>query len=193
MILDIQPATKERWDDLTELFGPSGAYAGCWCMWNRQTSREYDDHKGEDNRRSLEALVTAGETPGLLAYHDAIPVGWVSVGPREVFSRLGRSRVTKPVDDEPVWSVTCFVIDRAHRGQGVAGVLLAAAIEFARSGGATAIEGYPVEPRTDEIPPIYAWMGLASMFTKAGFVEIARRSETRPLMRKRLLPPVRPS
>ena len=62
--------------------------------------------------------------------------------------------------------------------------LLDAAVEFARSQGATAVEGYPIEPRSDHMPEIYAWMGLASMFEKSGFEEIARRSETRPLMRK---------
>ncbi|MFQ5555371.1 MAG: GNAT family N-acetyltransferase [Acidimicrobiia bacterium] len=152
-------------------------------MWNRQTSAEYEQLKGDPNRRALEALVVAGHVPGLLAYRDGTPVGWVSLGPREVFGRLGRSRVTKPVDDTPVWSITCFVVDRAHRGTGVATALLDAAVVFAGAGGAAAVEGYPVEPRSSEMPPIYAWMGLASMFAGAGFTEIARRSETRPLMR----------
>ena len=99
---------------------------------------------------------------------------------------MARSRVTKPVDDIPVWSVTCFVIDKRHRGRGVATALLEAAVDFAAANDAVAVEGYPVEPRTGEMPPIYAWMGLSSMFANAGFDEIARRSETRPLMRKML-------
>ncbi len=184
--VEIHPVTPDRWDDLATLFGPSGAYSGCWCMWNRQTNREYEEHRGDDNRTALAALVAAGEVPGLIAYDDAAPVGWVSLGPREVFTRLGRSPVTKPVDDTPVWSVTCFVIDRDHRGRGVATALLDAAVTYAADQGATAVEGYPVEPRSDEMPPIYAWMGLASMFRRAGFEEIARRSDTRPLMRKTL-------
>lgn len=186
MSLEILPATADRWDDLATLFGPSGAYAGCWCIWNRQTSREYDAAKGEPNRRSLEALLMAGETPGLLAYSDGRPVGWVSLGPREVFGRLQRSKVTKPFDDMPVWAVTCFVVDPHHRTEGVATALLGAAVDFAHQRGAPAIEGYPVEPGSGKMPPTYAWMGLATMFAKAGFVEIARRSETRPLMRKML-------
>ena len=76
------------------------------------------------------------------------------------------------------------MIDRRHRGRGVGTALLAAAVEYARQKGATAVEGYPVEPRKDRMPDIYAWMGLASMFEAAGFTEIARRSETRPLFRK---------
>lgn len=157
-------------------------------MWNRQTNREFDDKAGAENREALKRLVTEGDRPpGLLAYLDGDPVGWVAVAPREDYGRLARSRVTKPVDDLPVWSITCFVIDRAHRGEGIGSALLAAAVEFARDQGATAVEGYPVEPRSDRMPDIYAWMGLASMFRAADFEEVARRSEHRPLMR-RVLP-----
>jgi GNAT superfamily N-acetyltransferase len=131
----------------------------------------------------MKELVDGGEVPGLLAYERGRPVGWVSVGPRDHFSRLQRSPVTKPVDDTPTWAVTCFVIARDHRRSGVSGVLLDAAVAYARTQGAVAVEGYPVEPRKDEMPAIYAWMGIASTFEGAGFTEIARRSETRPLFR----------
>lgn len=157
-------------------------------MWNRQSSREFEDCKGEANQNALHRLVDDGRVPGLLAYDDGLPVGWVSLGAREVFSRLQRSRVTKPVDDLPVWAITCFVVHRKYRHRGVATQLLEAAIEYARTQGAAAVEGYPVEPRKDEMPAIYAWMGVASMFTNAGFEELARRSEHRPVMRLPLEP-----
>ena len=185
-VRETHAVTADRWDDLVDLFGLRGAYGGCWCMWNRQTSREYEECKGDENRRRMNELVDDGQIPGILAYRDGEPVGWVSAAPRETYSRLQRSRVTKPFDDLPVWSVTCFIIHRKHRGEGVGTTLLAAAVEYARDRGAVAIEGYPVEPRTDRMPDIHAWMGLASMFEAAGFTEIARRSETRPLMRKLL-------
>lgn len=184
--LTIHPLTQDRWDDLVALFGPSGATGGCWCMYNRQTNAQYEAGKGEANRRSFRQIVEEGPAPGLLAYENGTPVGWVSVGPREDYGRLQRSPVMKPVDDTPVWSVTCFVIARDHRRRGVASALLEAAADHARRQGAVAIEGYPVEPRKDEMPDIYAWVGLASMFTNAGFTEIARRSETRPVMRRML-------
>ncbi len=184
--LEIHRVTSKRWDDLVELFGPGGAYGGCWCMWSRETSREFEECKGDENRRRLRQLVADERVPGLLAYRDGTPVGWVSVAPREDYGRLQRSRVTKPVDHVPVWSITCFVIDRHHRGEGVGTALLKAAVDHARVHGAVAVEGYPVEPRADHMPDIYAWMGIASMFSAAGFTEIARRSETRPLMRMEL-------
>jgi GNAT superfamily N-acetyltransferase len=152
-------------------------------MWNRQTSREFEERKGSANKQAMQGLIAGGEVPGLLAYEAGRPIGWVSVGPRERFARLQRSPVTKPVDDLPVWAITCFVIARDQRRVGVSAALLQAAVDYAATNGATAIEGYPVEPRTDTMPDIYAWMGIASTFQNAGFVEVARRSETRPLYR----------
>lgn len=153
-------------------------------MWNRLSNREFDQCAGETNKEALRRLVADGREPGLVAYVDGKPVGWVAVAPREEYGRLQRSPVNKPVDDLPVWSITCFVVDRRYRRRGVATALLEAAVEHARLEGAVAIEGYPVEPRTDNMPDIYAWMGVASLFREAGFVEIARRSEHRPMMRR---------
>lgn len=184
--LTIHPVTPDRWDDLAELFGPSGAYSGCWCMWNRQTNREFDACHGNENRKQLHALVEDRRIPGLLAYLSGKPIGWVSVAPREEYGRLQRSPVTKPVDDMPVWSITCFVIDREHRGKGVATVLLRAAVDYAGSRSAIAVEGYPVETGRKRKQDSDVFHGLASMFEDLGFEEMARRSETRPLMRLRL-------
>jgi hypothetical protein len=45
------------------------------------------------------------------------------------------------------------------------------------------VEGYPIEPNTKRAVPAFVYTGLVSAFRKAGFVECARRSETRPIMR----------
>jgi len=182
--LSVYPLTPDRWDDLERLFGPNGADGGCWCMWNRQTGREFEQHRGDDNRAAFAGIVAAGPPPGLLAYEDGDPVGWVSVGPRQQYGRLQRSWVTKPVDDMPVWGINCFVVDRQHWGEGVAQRLLEEAVAYAAAQGAEAVEGCPVDPHEERIAGASGWPGLAAMFRRAGFVEIARRRETRPVMRK---------
>ena len=186
MDLQVRPLTPDTWDDFEAVMGPSGGDAGCWCMYNRQTSREFAAGKGEPNRGAIRALVDSGEVPGLIGYRDGTSIAWVAVQPREVYGRLSRSRVAKPFDDRPAWAVTCFVVPKQHRGQGVASALLAAACDFAASQGAVLAEGYPVEPRKDRMPDFWAWMGFASMFKRAGFHEVDRRTETRPFMRKEL-------
>ncbi len=182
--IEFHPLTSEQWDDFESLFGERGACGGCWCMWWRLKRSEYERHKGEDNRQAMRTIVASGEVPGILAYQETKPVGWCSVAPRESFPVLDRSRVLKRVDTEPVWSLVCFFIDKRHRRQGLSVELIRAAVAHATKGGAGIIEAYPIEPKPGQRSvPAFVYTGLASAFRKAGFVEVARRSPTRPIMR----------
>jgi GNAT superfamily N-acetyltransferase len=181
------PLTPDRWDDLERLFGPKGPVGGCWCMLWRCSRKEHDANKGEGNRRALKALVEDGTPPGILVYRDGEPAGWCSIAPRASFPALARSRILKPVDDEPVWSISCFFVPRRWRGEGVADELIEAAVAHAAAGGAEIVEAYPVEPKKDKMPAVFAWTGFRASFDRAGFVEVARRSPTRPIMRRDLL------
>ena len=144
--ITIAPLTPERWPDFETLMGPKGGCGGCWCMLWRLRKRDYDAMKGAANRYAIRAVVYGGPPPGLLAYDGSLAVGWISLAPRAAFPRLETSRVMQPVDDTPVWSVSCFLIARSHSRQGLAVALLDAACGFARSQGATILEGYPVAP-----------------------------------------------
>jgi len=179
----VAPLTSDRWPDLVELFGPRGASGGCWCMWWRLPNAEFAGGKGDRNRAALEEIVRAGKVPGLLAYDCDRAVGWCALGPRVDFPRLARSRILAPVDDALAWSVVCFFVDRHYRRRGVTLALLQAAKKYARSRGAAILEGYPVDARDQKVVPAFAYTGLASAFAAAGFVEVARRSPTRPIMR----------
>jgi len=181
--LHFQPVTPERWKDLELLFGERGACGGCWCMWWRLMQSEFNRQKGERNRRAMKKIVDAGEVPGIIAYAESQPVGWCSIGPREVFPRLERSPILKRVDQQPVWSVVCFVVAKPFRRKGISTALLKAAVKYAEEQGARIVEGYPVEPKKPSMPDLFAYHGLASAFRKEGFVEVARRSDTRPIMR----------
>ncbi len=185
--LRIEPLTIDTWPDLETLFGPRGACGGCWCMTWRLTRSEYERAKGEGNRKLFRGIVAEGGPVGLLAYEQDEPVAWCAVSPRDEFATLGRSRILKRVDEQPVWSVVCFFVKRSHRRQGISVRMLEAAIEFAGTHGAKILEGYPVEPRKPDMPPVFAFTGLAAAFRQAGFVEVARRSETRPIMRYQIV------
>ena len=186
--LAFRPATPDRWPDVERLFGPRGACGGCWCMHWRTSAAAYRRNKGEGNRKALRAAVRGGEVPGILAYAGSEPVGWCAVAPRSAYPRLAGSRILAPVDDRPVWSVVCFFVRRDRRRTGLTVALLRAAAAHARRRGATILEGYPVEPIGTEVPPVFAFTGLAEAFRRAGFRTVARRSPTRPIMRLGLRP-----
>ncbi|MGZ6376076.1 MAG: GNAT family N-acetyltransferase [Ktedonobacterales bacterium] len=181
--LDFHPLTPERWPDLEALFGPRGACAGCWCMWWRLKRADFEQFKGQGNKHLFQAAVETDEQPGILAYADGHVAGWCAIAPREVYPRFEQSRVLKVVDAQPVWSVTCFFVARPYRRQGVTARLLEAAVTFAIARSAQIIEGYPVEPKAEKTADAFAYTGLASTFRQVGFVEVARRSPSRPIMR----------
>jgi GNAT superfamily N-acetyltransferase len=181
--LEFYPLTAERWTDFEKLFGKRGACGGCWCMWWRLKRSEFERQKGEGNRKAIKRIVDSGEVTGILAYVSNQAVAWCSVAPREAYPTLERSRKLKRVDDKPVWSIVCFFIAKPFRGKGITLKLLRAAIEHVDKHGGKIVEGHPVEPKGGRMPDAFAFTGLASAFRKAGFVEVARRSETRPIMR----------
>ena len=181
--LNFKPVTINEWPELQRLFGPNGADGGCWCMWWRIKRSEFDRNHGEPNRRAMEAIIRSGEVPGLLAFLEGEPIGWCSVAPREAFPVLDRSPVLKRVDDQPVWSIVCFYIAPQYRQCGLSRLLIEAAVDYARSRGATIIEAYPVDPGTSGFDAGGSFTGLISTFREAGFTEAARRSKRRAVVR----------
>jgi len=150
--------------------------------WRRKRS-EYVREKGAGNRAAFRTIVAAGEAPGILAYEGRRAVAWCAVAPRTAYPVLANSRILAPIDERPVWSITCFYVHRDYRRAGVTVPLLRAAVEHAKKRGGRVVEGYPIDPGASPFPSAFAWTGLASAFRKAGFEEVARRSATRPIMR----------
>ncbi len=182
----VKPLTPSRWKDFEELFGLRGACDGCWCHWIRLPRKEYAAVRGDGAKALMKKLVMDGGVPGLLAYEGKRAVGWIALAPREEFRRLEKSRILKPVDGRPVWSTPCFFTAKDARGKGVTTALLKAAAAYAAKKGARVLEGYPVETKGRKIPDAFVWWGLSGAFKKAGFKEAARRSKTRPIMRREL-------
>ena len=152
-------------------------------MWFRLTHKEFEARKGDANRKAMKALVKSGTIPGILAYNEGKAVGWCSVAPREDYPRLLTSRILKPVDEKPVWSVVCLFVAKRYSRTGISTQLLRAVVDHVRKRGGKILEGYPVEPKKDKTPDAFAFHGMASAFLGAGFKEVARRSEHRPIMR----------
>jgi GNAT superfamily N-acetyltransferase len=178
-----KPLTADTWKAFEKLFGPRGACGGCWCMTWRLQKADFDKGKGGDNKKAIQRLVRKNEPIGVLAFSGGEPAGWCAVAPREKYSRLEKSRALKPVDEKPVWSVSCFFIAKPFRRKGLSVKLLKETLAYAQQYGATIVEAYPVEPKVDALPDVFAWTGIKSTFTHAGFKEVKRHTPARPIMR----------
>jgi GNAT superfamily N-acetyltransferase len=194
MLIDVRPATADRWGDLITVFGRRGENPSwCWCqLFLRSTTAKHPaEQTPPDNRAALgQEIRRAVIPPGLIAYVDDHPAGWTRVGPRAAFPGVTGNKALSRVlaaDDAGVWWVTCFAVDSNYRRSGVGLALLEAAVDLARQHGATAVEGHPVDVaalKAARAAPSALYTGTKAMFAAAGFAEVARTYPTRPVMRR---------
>src|SRR6185295_12405563 len=146
--------------------------------------KQWDAQRGEANKEAIRNIVSNSRTaPGMLAYLGSIPVAWCAAAPRKDYVWLERSRILKPIDDKPVWSISCLFVRRGYRRQGISTELVRATVAYAAKHGAKILEAYPVEPSMEKMPDPFLWHGVPSTFRRAGFKEVARPSESRSIMR----------
>ena len=175
--LRFRTVKASTWPDFERLFESRGGPSYCWCMPFRATRQEARERDRTTPKAGMARRIHQGTPVGLLAYSGDAPIGWCSVGPRPTFPRPRTSGVAGAADpnDASVWSLTCFFVTRPFRGRGLAIQLLQAAIDHARTQGATAVEAYPTDPDS----PSYRFGGFRSMFAAAGFRELGRLGKRR--------------
>jgi GNAT superfamily N-acetyltransferase len=174
MAIEVVPASAERFGDLAAIVGPSqpGGQA-CWCLAYRIRSAEREALGPAGQADLVRSLCARDGAPGVLAYDEGTVVGWAGVAPRSELHGFRRGSRIPWLDDLPVWSVWCFRVRGGHRRQGVAGALLAGAVEFARAHGAPAVEGYPVDNLGARVDGTLAFVGTRSMFERVGFAKVS--------------------
>jgi predicted GNAT family acetyltransferase len=186
--LVVQALTPDRWGDFETLFGPSGACYGCWCTHFRVPTSQRKTMDAAEKKQLIQERISAGPPPGLLGYIDGQPIAWVQVGPRAELPQWNSPKtVSRPLDpadaeDSTVWAVSCFFINSKDRGKGYSHRMLSEAVNFARASGARLLEGCPIE-RTKQSKSVGLYVGSQRIFEAAGFSEVAKRKDGRPLMR----------
>lgn len=151
--------------------------------------KEYGKGRRDGNEQSFRELTEEGGQPlGLIAYRDAVPVGWVAAGPRSRYqTAIGpRSTVMKardPAEDDDVWLILCFFV-RVGARRSATRELLQAAVDFALRSGAKAVEGFPLSEEGTQSADGY--LGREHVFTECGFSVIGRPSDRRVVVRKDL-------
>ncbi len=181
--IEIHAATAERFGDVAAILNPNGNDRACWCLAYRAKPADYSALRGDERAEHVRRLCAADPAPGVLAYSGDTPIGWCGLGPRTSLHRMMNSRTMPSIDGAPSWTIVCFVVRSGHRRKGVARILLDGAIDYARSRGATLLEGYPVDPGGERISAVAAHVGTIGLFASAGFELIAEtqaRSDRRP-------------
>ena len=184
----VLPLTADRWPDFETLFGPQGACYGCWCTYFRVPTDQRKHMDSAAKKAFMRDRIDRGPPPGILGYLDGAPVAWVQVGPRAELPQWNSLRtVSRPLDpadaDDPgIWSVSCFFMAAKQRGKGLSHRMLSEAIVFAGKNGARLVEACPID-RTKQSKSVGLYVGSTRIFQAAGFSEVARRKDGRPLMR----------
>ena len=173
MGFEVRPATLDRFDDVAAVLGPKRPDASvCWCLSHRIDARLNRELVGPARAEYVRGLCNRDVAPGVLAYEGEDVAGWAAVAPRSELP-FARSRKIPHVDDLPVWSAWCLRVRPGHRGRGVSRVLLEGAVAYARSHGAPAVEGYPVDNQAKRVDLTMAYVGTRRVFEAAGFHKAA--------------------
>lgn len=183
----VEAATAVPWSDVEHTMTGGGDGASCWCQWFLIPRKEFDAASNDDKRTLLRReFKAAGTAPALIAYVDDVAAAWVRITPRPAQPALARSRIVKasdePIDDADVWAITCFVVRRDHRGQGLAHALTAAAVDHAAAHGARVVEAYPIDTDRRKTSNNELFHGSVQLFRDAGFREVARPTDSRAVM-----------
>jgi len=169
----VRPAIKARFGDVATMLGPKNPDSSvCWCLSHRLDSKTNRALTGRARGEYVKMLCGRKVAPGVLAYADAEVAGWAAVAPRSELP-FARSAKIPHVDDLPVWSVWCIRVRPGYRGRGISHTLLDGAVAYARSRGAPAIEGYPVDNQGKKVDLTMAYVGTRKLFEDAGFTKAA--------------------
>lgn len=169
--------TPDRFDGFADVVNRTRRASHCWCLLHRLRTAEIEQLGGGSWETDVRRLCEHEYPPGVVTYLDGHPVGWCNIGPPAEITRLARSRLIRPVDDVPVWSIVCVIVPAGYRRRGVTAPLLEGAVAYAALHGAPAVEAYPVDP-PGRMDTTMAFVGTKVMFDRAGFQVVGATDAT---------------
>lgn len=189
MTFTVQALSEATWPafaDLVERHG--GIWGGCWCM-----AFHPDGHLRDAQRRERKAArVRAGTAHAALVFDGPLCVGWCQFGPPEELPRIKHRRAYELAvagrPAAPDWRITCFFVDKAYRGRGVAATALAGALALMAQRGGGTVESQPEDVSDRQVSASFLYNSRLAMFERQGFQRVARLGQHHWLVSRHVAP-----
>lgn len=173
MSYSIKPLSTATWPAYAALIERhGGVWGGCWCMEFHADGKE----RGPQRKARKACRVRDGNAHASLVFDGEHCVGWCQFGSPEELPRIKHRRAYHELAlaDRPDWRITCFFVDREHRGQGVASIALAGALTQIASLGGGTVESYPEDVEGRTVSASFLHNGRLAMFEHQGFKRVAQ-------------------
>jgi len=168
MSYTIRPLDVSTWDAFAELVERNnGIFGGCWCI-------SYHPECGQRElsyRAVKEDRVRTGRAHAALVFDGSgAAQGWCQYGSPEELSNIKHNReYAKDAPPRPDWRITCFYVDKRHRGQGIARAGLEGALDQIAHSGGGLVEAIPEVTVGREAPGRFLFSATVELFEEYGF------------------------
>jgi GNAT superfamily N-acetyltransferase len=170
-------------------FADNPEWAKCYChFYHVPQAIDWPALTASQNRIAMQARIEVGAMDGFLAFDGAEVVGWLNAQPRHAlphcFDRMRIEPTPLPCEAFEAAVIVCFVVAPQRRRQGIARVLLAAALESFAARGIKLVDAFPFKSGASELAADH-YHGSLFLFLDQGFT-VLREDETMTAVRKML-------
>ena len=168
MTFEVRRLDATTWDLFAELVERNnGIFGGCWCIgYHPECGRTDISHRAvkEDRVRTDRAHAA------LVVDDHGVAQGWCQYGSPEELSNIKHKR-KYDLDPPPVpdWRITCFYVDKRHRGQGIARAALEGALDQIAERGGGLVEAIPEVTAGREAQGRFLFSTTVELFEQYGF------------------------
>lgn len=168
MAYPVVPLAAATWDTFAGLVERNNEiFGGCWCIgYHPECGQQGVDHRAVKQDR----VRTDRAHAALVVDQDGLAQGWCQYGNPDELSNIKHKR---EYDEDPPplpdWRITCFYVDKKHRGQGIARAALEGALDqIARRGGGL-VEAIPEVTTGRQAPGRFLFSATVELFEQYGF------------------------
>jgi ribosomal protein S18 acetylase RimI-like enzyme len=168
MSYTVRPLEASTWDAFAELVERNnGIFGGCWCIGYHPECGQ----KEISYREVKEDRVRTGHAHAALVLDDhGAAQGWCQYGsPEELPGIRHRREYDKDAPPYPDWRITCFYVDKKHRGEGIARAALEGALDQIAYSGGGLVEAISEVTAGRDAPGRFLFSATVELFEQYGF------------------------